>query len=349
MPKTELKVGGALYGGWKKISIRRGMEQISGAFDLSVTERWPDQRAPRLIKPGDACQVLVDGAPVITGHVDDVDPAFDKESHGVTISGRDRTGDLVDCAAIWKTGQWSGRTLAQICADLAAPFGIEVVDTVKAATPFPTFAIEEGESAFETTERAARMRGVLLLSDGEGRLVIARAGTGRAGSALVQGVNILAGEGKFSQRERFSRYIVKGQSQGNDQRFGAAVAQQKGEAVDEAITRYRPLIVMAEDQGDGVSLRERAAWERNVRMGRGSRATITVQGWAHAGGLWQPNQLVRVTSALLDVDEDLVVAEVALTLDDRGTLAALSVCRADAFDVLAQKARKQKEKGGFFQ
>jgi prophage tail gpP-like protein len=77
-------------------------------------------------------------------------------------------------------------------------------------------------------------------------------------------------------------------------------------------------------------------------MGRGSRATITVQGWSHAAGLWQPNQLVRVTSALLDVDDDLIVAGVTLTLDEKGTLAELSVCRAEAFDVLAPKAKKQK-------
>lgn len=343
MPETLLKVGGRQYGGWQSIRIQRGLEQIAGAFELGITERWGGQRLARPIKPGEACQVLVDGAPVITGYVDDVRPAYDKESHRVVVAGRDKAGDLVDCSAIHKSGQWSGRTLAQICADLCAPFGIRVIDRARASEVFPTFAIQEGETAFEALERAARMRSVLLVSDGEGNLIIDRADTTLISVELVEGRNILAAEGEFSWRERFSRYIVKGQAQGDDNLWGVAVAGQKGAATDAAITRYRPLIVLAEDQGHGATFRRRAEWERNVRLGRGNRVTVTVQGWTHPGGLWEPNRLVRVRSPFLDVDADLLIAAVTFTLDERGTRAELALCRREAFDVIAP-AKKTQEK-----
>lgn len=341
MPETVLEVDGVRYGGWKRISIQRGLEQIAGQFELGVTERWPGTGVSRPISPGQSCRVLVDGNPVITGYVDDVRPSFSADDRTIEVVGRDRTGDLVDCSAVYKSGSWSNSTLARIAADLCKPFGIEVIDKVGVAKRFTTFALQEGETAFEAIERAARMRGVLLVADGAGRLTIARAGSSRAGTVLVQGKNILSARGLFSQRERFSTYTVKGQAQGTDNAFGAAAASQKGSATDAGVTRHRPLVVLAEDQGEGASFGERAAWERNVRRGRSSRATVTVQGWQHAGGIWAPNLLVPVQSALLDIDAELLTASVTLTLDERGTTAELELCAAEAFDVIAPKAKKK--------
>lgn len=344
MPETVLSVGGRDYGGWTEIRIQRGIEQIAGAFDLTVTERWGTGRELRQIKPGEACQVRVDGVPVITGYVDAVRPAYDARTHSVTVSGRDRTADLVDCSAVYKSGQWAGRTLAQIAGDLAQPFGISVTDRTGDGEKFPAFALHEGETVFEAIERAARMRSVLLISDGLGNLVIDRAGTARAATDLVQGRNILSASAELTWKERYSSYTVKGQAQGTDNAFGAVVSSIKGVAIDAAINRYRPLIVLAEDQGHGVSFKRRAEWERNVRMGRGNRATVSVQGWSHSGGLWLANQRTRLTSALLDVDAELVIASVELTLDDQGTRAQLSLSRPEAFDVIdVSKKKKTKE------
>lgn len=126
MSKVELRVNGAFYGGWKTIRIERGIEQIAGTFELSVTDRWAEQSAVRQINPGQPCEVRIDEAVVITGYVDTVAPQYDKQQHTITVSGRDKTGDLVDCSAIHKSGQWSGRKLDQIAADLCQPFGITV-------------------------------------------------------------------------------------------------------------------------------------------------------------------------------------------------------------------------------
>lgn len=341
MPETVLEVDGVRYGGWTKIAIQRGLEQIAGQFELAVTERWPGAGVSRPIRPGQSCRVLVEGNPVITGYVDDVRPSFSAAERAIEVTGRDRTGDLVDCAAVWKSGSWSNATLARIAADLCRPFGIDVVDQVGVGKRFTTFALQEGETAFEALERAARMRGVLLVADGAGRLAIARAAAKRAGTALVQGKNLLTGRGHFSWRERFSKYTVKGQAQGTDTAFGAAAASQKGEASDAGVTRYRPLVVLAEDQGEGASFAERASWERNVRRGRSSRATVTVQGWQHAGGIWAPNLLVPVESSLLGIDAELLTASVTLTLDERGTTAELELCAAEAFDVIAPPKKKK--------
>ena len=335
MPEVILYVGNKRYGGWKDVTIRRGIEQISGTFELSVTDRWSGQDQAWQVHQGDECSVKVGDTVLIKGYVDEVLPFFANEDHGVTIVGRDKTGDLVDCSAISKTGEWKGRTLLQVAEDIAKPFGISVTDTVGLSETFKQSALQEGETAFEALERAARMRGVLLVSDEDGNLVITRAGTSRVNTALVQGQNILSARGSFSFRDRFSTYICKGQNVGLDLSTPEQNSQPKGEAPDSQVKRYRPLIIVAEDIADSKGLKDRAMWEAAVRMGRSARPVITVQGWEHDAGLWLPNTLVRVDCPYLYLAEELLIVAVTYQVNDRGTTAELELCRPAAFDLRA--------------
>lgn len=332
MPDVRLLVDGVLYGGWLRIRIQRSMEQAAGQFELGVTERWEGQDTPRPIAPGAECKVLVDGAPVITGHVDDVRISYDGGEHSVDVSGRDATGDLVDCSA--PSTQFSGRTLAEVARDLCRPFGVGVTVAADVGGAFTRLKNNEGDSVFETLEAAARVRAVLLLSDGLGNLVLARAGTGRVATVLALGENVTSCRGDFSLRDRFSEILVKGQTHGTDTWNGEASAQPLGAARDSRVPRRRPLTVLAEENIDPAAAQTRAEWEVSVRFGRSRRITYTTPGWSHAGGLWTPNTLVPVRDAYLGLDCDLLLAEVVLLLDGQGARAELTLCPAEAFRLI---------------
>lgn len=346
MSTTELKVNGKLFGGWQQVRIERGIEQIAGTFDLTVTDRWNTAAGQQAfeLRAGQSCEVLVDGHTVITGYLDSVNRSYDKAAHQITVSGRDKTGDLVDCSAIFKTGQWRKKTIAQIAADLIKPFGIGLIVAADVGKPIPVFAIQEGASVFEELERAAKMRALLLISDGKGNLVLTRAGTERAASDLVEGDNILRADGEFSWKDRFSDYIIKGQRKGDDNDYGKTVAHQKASIEDLGITRYRPLLVLAEDQDGDATLKQRAEWERNVRAGRGTRATITVQGWKDRDRLWQPNTITHLNSPLLSADVDLLITSVSYSLDDSGTTTTLQLSKPSAFDTIEGVKQTRLEK-----
>lgn len=322
---------GLRYDGWTTVQITRGMEQAANSFSLSVTERWPWQETARPIQPGESCTVRIDDDVVIRGYVDDVNPSYDATQHTVAVSGRDTTGDLVDCSAIHKSGEWHNRTLLQIAKDLCAPFGISVSAEVPVKELFKRFSIQEGETVFEALERAARLRGVLLVADGRGGVQITRAGSTKISTPLVEGENVKVANASRSWKDRYSSYVVKGQAAGDDDSTPEQNTGPKGTALDKEITRYRPLIVIGEEQGNVSSLRERALWEAAVRRGRGSRATLTVQGWRHAGGLWQPNRLVAVKSPMLGLDREMLIAQVVYRLDEGGRQCDLEVCLPEAF------------------
>jgi len=335
----EIKVDGNIYGGWKTARLSFGIEQIANSFELQVTDRWPANENTRPITVGSACQVLLDGELVITGYVDESSPEYDEKSHAVAISGRDATGDLVDCSAIYKSGQWVNASLDKIIRDLCSPFKIKVIKAVDVGVAFPTFSIQEGETAHECIDRACRMRAVMPVSDGKGNLVITRANSSAPVAELIQGENILYAKGQFSIRERFSEYRIKGQDRGSDDDMDSPENHTQVSAVakDVFITRYRPLIVIAEDSGPHASLKNRAEWDRNVRRGRSARATVKVNGWRNVtGDIWRANTMVHLKSSYLGADADLLIVGGTYILDEQsGQVTELQLAGREAFDLVA--------------
>jgi prophage tail gpP-like protein len=294
--------------------------------------------------------VKIDADVVITGYVGRVMPRYDATSHIITVTGRDRAGDLVDCSAIYKTGGWHGATLLQIVTDLCAPFGIPVIAAADVGAPFREFSVQEGETAFDAIHRAAAMRGLLPISDQVGGIVLARAGSGRYQTMLQRPGNILAGAGDYSDDDRYSIYIVKGQRRGTDDDVGQPelLSSASGRVVDDGVTRYRPLIVVADEQGDKVSFERRAAWERNVRLGKSIRVNISVWGWREKGDkgdLWEPNRLVHIKDPWLWLDDDLLISGVSYSKSEgRGTICDLQLTHPAAFELLSESAQASARK-----
>jgi prophage tail gpP-like protein len=340
MPDVRLRVNGLDYGGWTRVNVVRSLEAIAGTFELRVTERWPQSGGRIPIQSGQYCAVLIDGAPVITGHVDDVEPRYDALHHEVTVRGRDATGDLVDCAARNDPGWWTSIGIVKLAKALCEPFGVPVIlGPDLGADPGDYafgFGLEAGESVFEALERLARIQAVLLMSDGKGSLVITRAGTRRLERTVLQrGLNILAMDATASMKGRFSEYFVYGPAELTLTTLPEPTPDlREGKAVDSLVPRHRPRIVLAEKMGSNDTFAKRAQWELAVRRARGTRLVVTVQGWAHAEGLWEPNVLVHVDDDWVGVQADMLVAQAAYLLDEEGTRAELTLVPPDAYSLI---------------
>ncbi|WP_165494508.1 phage baseplate assembly protein [Pseudoxanthomonas winnipegensis] len=342
MPELALVLGGTAYGGWTSIYVHRSLEEVAGSFELSLTERWPEHEQPLVIQPGAACVVTIDGKPVITGYVDAVDQGYDATNHTLNVSGRDKTADLVDCSATFGKGEWRNAKLDQVARDLSSPFGITVRASGDLGAPFPSFAIEPGESAYDCLERAARQRGLLLASNGAGELVVGQAGTGKVGTALRSGENLLSGAVRNDNASRYSQYTVLGQRAGSDLVSGAAAAHVKAQATDTGVARFRPLVIVDEDQGDMASFQRRAKWEASVRAARALTYTALVQGWTHASGLWETNTLVQVYDPVLRLARELLVRDVDYGLDaSSGQVSQLVLTPAEAYSILKMPAKQK--------
>jgi len=349
--RVTLSVDGTEWSGWQEIQVTRSIERVAGTFALRLTERWPGQATKRPIGPGAACTVAIDDETVLTGYVDDVDVTYGPADHVLTVRGRDSTGDLFDCAALLEPFELRNLTLTEIADRLARPFGIPVRAEVDVGRAFARFAIQPGETVFEAIERGCRQRAVLPVADGQGGLVLTRAGVGGTAAApLVLGGptgNVLRARGTFSFRDRFSDYVAMGQQEGADTLDAEEAAGPKARAKDPAVTRHRPTVILAEGQGDGVTLAERAAWQMSVSAGRSRRATYTVQDWRAHGQLWRPNTLVEVTDEWSNLAAaELLIVTTTMTLSEAGTLTDIEVAPRSAYDLVEETEQQSGSTSG---
>lgn len=331
--RAALRVDGRTFTGWLNLEIARSLEQAAASFAFGATSRYPGEINPVRIRPSAACEVLIGAEVIATGYVDAVAPKIDASSYEISITGRSKTADLIDCSAVHKPGRWHNRKAEKIAAELARPFGVEVRAAVDTGPALPRFALEHGETVFEAIEKLARARALLVTDDGAGRLVLTRAGQVRAQVALELGANILGGESKADASGVFGLYIVKGQRAGGDDDFGEAVAQVYGEATDPRVSRYRVLTINADGHTSRATAKARAQWEAATRLGKSLEGSVTVQGWRQVPGgrLWAPNELVQVKAEALGLSGEFLIAGVVLTLDEGGHRAKLDLALPEAY------------------
>ena len=108
----------------------------------------------------------------------------------------------------------------------------------------------------------------------------------------------------------------------------------KVEVNDEAINRYRPMIIIADDNMTGSSGYQRADWERKRRQAEGQKATARVQGWFKPDGtLWLPNELVVLDAPQFGIHKaERLIVDCTYTLDEKGTITEMTLMHRDAFD-----------------
>lgn len=334
-----LVVDGTPHYGWTRLTVGRSIERGPHEFEVSMTNRWgaAESTSPRTVLAGMPVQVLVNEDLVMTGYIDDVDPEYDDKNHSITVRGRSKLGDLVDCSTEGK--QFKGMSLLAIAKTLCEPFGIAVnadssVQDVATQQFTQTKTLDVGQPIWEFLEELARTRAVLLTSDANGNLLITRAGTGRADVALVLGQNIKSASGSFSHRELFSDYTVTAQQPDAVQLEGVDVSQPIGRATGSG--RHRPFVVSADESADVAGCKTRAEWQRNVHYGRSQGVVYTVSGWRQTpeGRLWAPNEIVTVDDAWSGIDSDLLIAETRLTLGGQGSTTEIRVMPKEAFDLV---------------
>jgi prophage tail gpP-like protein len=342
-----LQVAGAEYSGFTRARVTRSLESLAGSFEAETFQRT-NVVADFPILPEDECVVKLRrgpgkdpiATPVITGYVEHRNNRFSVEGRSVTISGRDQTAQLIDCS-VQPPWFYSGTGILEVCQYIAKPFDISVSlqPSVKDAAvssgapvkgsgisegagsigkmrlqighPAVDTAIHPGESAFEAIDRFCRSVGVLAMSDGQGGLLLTRAGEARCQVPLEEGLNILSGSVDYDGTRRYAKYIVLSQLAGAGTQAG--IPDVRGVASDEGVRRKERVLYIPDEEGHDESFAiARAMWESRVRAGRSAVVSVTVHGWTQhdrAETLWPINARVFIRSPSLGIADELIITE----------------------------------------
>jgi len=345
MDKVTLYAAGNIYEGWETVRLSRALTAIAGTFSLQLTWQYQgdvsayDAFIDGLLT-GDECAVDIGNDRLITGYLDDFIPSYDDSTITISVSGRDKTADLVDCSVVHSSGQFKQLTLLQIATTVCSPFGIEVINETEVGELFKRVQVEQGETASEFLTRLAQQRGVLLTTNGLGQLVITRASKTRSEVALILGANVKAARGNFSRKQRFSDYIIK--ATGGASWVDAEVLENAGgikaTITDSDVSRYRPMIIVNDEVSTAEGATLRGKWERQRAISRSNTAEYTLTGWRNpeTGNLFKMNCVAPVTDEIMKIDRDMLISSILFSETEKGRLVVLSVVEIGALDIPTQ-------------
>lgn len=326
-------VRGKAWSGWTDVRITRGLERCPADFEIHLTEFSPGEVSIE-VQRGDACELMIGPDVVLAGFVERIVRTLGVRQHTITLAGRSKCSDLVDCSAEWPGGQIIGSSVLDIATKLAAPYGISVSAPGSVGPAIPQFNLSRGESPFQIIERLCRFGQLLCYDLPDGSLILTVASTVDAASGFTEGVNILDASFAATVDQRFSEYLSYQQSVATLDDLGAG-GDLQATVFDELVPRHRRKILISETSG-GIGwqiAQQRAGWEAQRRRGRSNEVRIKTDAWRDSlGNLYAPNTRALVTSPTLTLNGvQLTISEVTYRRGEDGTTCDLVLMPAEAF------------------
>lgn len=376
----QLYLDGTLYDQWTDGEVTRDLKDFSGAFSFTfrdgeasiATLAYGTQPALPRLKPQMEARIKIGRRLVLVGYVEEVRPDIRDGGASVSISGRDKTGDLIDCSALAEgPAELKGVKLEDAIKKIVEPFGLGVRAEVDTGAAFERYGIDLGETAFSAVEKGSRQRSVLILSDGVGGVVITRTGKTRAPADLTLPGNVFAAGGTFSTAGRYSKTIVRGQSERAGKSRNAATLdasaapldadnredgdgsardrERKGTAAtgtaeDGEIRRYRPIVHLARSKADATSAGDEADWRNRTARASAEEMTYTVRGHEAGGTLWTVNQITHVSDAFTTIERDMLISKIRY-VEGAEIVSEITVCSPEAFDPEPVGKKRTNERG----
>lgn len=319
---VELVAGGLAWSAWDDIEITAAINEACRNFSVQTSERPGEFAFP----PGTPVQVLASGTLAVDGYVNVYHSSGEKKAHTVSIAGRSKGQDFVDCSGDHPTSHASDKTPEDFARELDH-YGVGITAKVP-LKKVPMQHLKQGETCFRCVERYIRQQGATMMGRADGGIDITNASVAqRAAGEIVEGGNILQWSVTLSDGDRHSEYTVKGQGRHG---HGDNVLRIKEKAHDSGVKRRRNRTIVHEGDTDQGRARDRAEHERERCAGEGTKAEITVQGWRDAlGALWTPNTLVFVRApTLMHLMQDMLIERVVLKQSRSGGTTA-ELCLVD--------------------
>jgi prophage tail gpP-like protein len=330
--QVKLRVNGLIYEGWTQVSITRSLTNVSGQIKLGMT-RMMNQKQGLSIAIGQPMSVDIGSERVATGYIFSLNPSYDYQKSTFEVICFDKTADLAHCSVVGQSTQWHNMSLFDLAKSLCKPFGIAVQSEFQVGLQvIKSIDLDEGSSVFELLDKEARNQGVLLTSNAQGNLILTRASTQKIKNQLRLGENILAASGTQSGENRFSHFIIKGQTA---ESWDADVSGGQSVTVrDKNISRYRPKVEIIENNYTEGTAKTRGQWQLAYSISQSISTQITVATWHDEDGkLWAVNRLIFIDDPLQNLKQNMLISQVELTEDDSGRLCILSLVHPKSFEI----------------
>lgn len=316
-------ITGEALTGWKTVKLKKSLDRLAGKFELSMIN---EPEFLQFVDTQRITQIFVGEDKILTGYIDKIHPVVTKDTMSLSIIGRERTADLVDCSAINKPGTWNNIKFNRLLEDLLSPdkangktFNIETIIQATINEPIKKFTINIGDTVYDAISKLCALYNLIPITNSDGDLVIVGDDISSAIDPLILGGNLLEIDGITDFSNRFSEYSVKGNLTNKGTGWSKSNVNILGEATDLNVERFRPLQIKAEDNVTNAIAKDRASWEAQIRAGRSQTTTCIVSEWRQSdGSLWEVNTLVQVIAKPAKLDDVMLIINLSFELDENG-------------------------------
>ena len=322
-----LVVDGYGLQGFQSVEIQKSMQNGAMSFNMQASApSWSDQAMA--LRNGQQIEIYsspVDsgglggggglGDLIVTGAVDEYNAEYDGDSHTITLSGRSKGRDAIDCHPVkHQTGLVRNKTLLAAAQEFDE-FGTNW-STDQQLQPIDTIQRRPEEPLFDTIERYARRGGFMLPAQPDGRhhdhprrdqSACRRA---RPGPVARQ-------EDERQNHDDAEALAGGGSRAAPVRRTGSSNLRQEYQDSGDDGDAHRPALIIAEGDHTDQDLQTRAKWERLRMAAYGIRIGATTSCWRDDGGMiWTPGYLMAIENDPEGVDGDFTLSTVTLRQTD---------------------------------
>ncbi len=341
------------YSNFVNASVTLRLDALSNTFAFEAAS---NNARPLPFRGGEACLVFADGEQVLSGHIEVVNAAYSGRSHSITMTGRDKTGDLLD-SSLPAFSDIKATTLKALCERVLDELGLSI-KVIDEAQPDPFNPAEDisspdpAENAFSFLEKYARKRHVLLSSDFDGNLLIVES-SGVETGGLIQNRkddrntanNVVQGQVSYDQTGRYNSYLAVAQLNATAGSLAGileaqSVADSTGKpSIDRRIRAGRQLILISEAMTSSPNSFDRADWEKNMRAARGVVYSPELVGFTdQEENLWAINTLPQVDDEDAGINARKLINTVTFSSSiDTGNTSILALVDRAAYTLQQQE------------
>jgi len=339
---------GIQYDGFTSITVFKSMHALSGAFEFEATSRYPESFP---IKQGQECVVYVNNQKVVSGYIESITRTINAHSHIITIKGRDKTADILD-SSIYKNIEVLRsiklEDLIRLILKKNNITGIEVINNVSNLKIFnksDKISASLGMNVFDMIQKYCKKRQVLCSTNGDGNIVLQRAGTKQIANYLLNELsnttnNILSVSLSENTSNSFNKIVVISPHNSN-------TSVNKNKSVEDITTfstnkniRTSRITVVLTDSGlNKTQAKDLADWYINIKRARQIGLSLNIQGFGYDSNddtkIWEPNQLINIKDTLLNIDASMLIKSVKYNFSNDGSITELELTNRDAYNVVA--------------
>src|SRR5262252_9517717 len=190
LTRAVININGQLYWEWQSVYVRieeKAWPPRHARFTCSEQEPMGQSWAAMRIRPGDRCDIWLDGDLVLTGQVCTRQVYFDARQHVVEIQAVGTTAVLGYGTVISQTGEQRNVQLVDVVQKAISPYGIQLqtrgeINQFK----FPRVASNNGEKVSDYIGKHAQALGHTTGESNDGKLILFGTSFGGAPATLVQ-------------------------------------------------------------------------------------------------------------------------------------------------------------------